>query len=58
MLWACGQPTVSDYIRNNPPYSFNTYDDYSVLKWWLNADVLLMRQYITLLVRFYMNMII
>lgn len=38
MLWACGQPTVSDYIRNNPPYSFNTYDDYSVLKWWLNAD--------------------
>lgn len=38
MLWACGQPTISDYIRSNPPYSFNTYDDYSVLRWWLNAE--------------------
>lgn len=38
LLVACGQPTVGDFIRSNPPYSYNTYENGSVLKWWINAE--------------------
>ena len=37
LLIACGQPTVGDFIRSNPPYSYDTYENGSVLKWWINA---------------------
>ena len=36
-LIACGQPSVGDFIRSNPPYSYDTYENGSALKWWINA---------------------
>lgn len=41
LLFACGQPTAADYVKNNMPYSYDTHENAAHMQWIINSDELM-----------------